>query len=157
MLFSYLVYSVYGWKQIGQEGSCSAEKTAGETRIPGDSGASGDTLESWCLTMMVERGILRFYHWIGSHSVSPPVCNWKPLAIWASVICIVSVLAPSDMGLPIFLYRYLLIFPAMCINWEIWNSCFCFDSKVIPEKRDLSSLGCVGQKNSDDNHFWRHT
>lgn len=46
MLFSYLVYSVYEWKQTGQEGSCSAEKTAGEPWIPRDADASGDTSES---------------------------------------------------------------------------------------------------------------
>ena len=49
----------------------------------------------------------------------PPMCDWKPLAVPASVICVVSVVAPSAVGLPVFLYGYSLIFPAICIDWEI--------------------------------------
>lgn len=43
MLFSDFVYSVCEWKQTGQEGSCSAGKTAGRRWIPRGPEASGDT------------------------------------------------------------------------------------------------------------------
>lgn len=46
MLFLYVVYSMYEWKQAGQKGSCSADKTAGEPWIPRGTDASGDTSES---------------------------------------------------------------------------------------------------------------
>lgn len=45
MLFAYLAYSVYEWKQAGQEGSCSAERTAGEPWIPRGTDAPGNTSE----------------------------------------------------------------------------------------------------------------
>lgn len=122
MLFSYPVYSVYEWKQTGQEGSCSAEKTAGEPWIPRATDASGDMSESRCLALMLERGILSLNQKLFCQPSEPPVCNWKPRAFPASVICIVAVLAPSGIGLPVFLYGSLLIFPAICIDWEMRNA-----------------------------------
>lgn len=158
MLFSYLVCSVCGRKQAGQEGRRSAEETVGEPWIPGDTNASWDTSESWCLALMLEKGILSLTQEPLCQTSEPTMWNWKPWAIPASIICIVSVLAPPDTGLPIFLYRYLLIFPAICIDWDIWNTAVSVLIKESFLKRAVwVPWALLGQKISYNNHFWRHT
>lgn len=121
MLFSHFVYSLYEWKRTRQEGSCSTEKAAGESWIPRGVDASGNTSESWCLSVMLERGILSLNQEPFCPPSAPPI-YWTPLAIPTSVTCVVKTLAPSDIGLFVSLYRHLLVFPAMHIDWEIWNT-----------------------------------
>lgn len=128
MLFAYLAYSVYEWKQAGQEGSCSAERTAGEPQIPRGTDAPGNTSEGWCLPTVLQRGIRSLNQSCSVHFPSH-LYNWNLLAIPMSIICVVAILAPSSIGLPVFLLSYLDF--SSNVHWlgDMKYSCFYLEKK----------------------------
>lgn len=146
MLFAYLTYSVYEWKQAGQEGSCSA----GEPWIPRGTDASGNTSEDWCLPTVLQRGIRSLNQ--------KPFCPLpKPsLLLEPPGYSHVCHLRSHHFGT--FTYQAACFSAQVSVDFsssvlenglgDMKYSCFYFKIKrVIPGKRDLGSLDFVETEN----------